>query len=102
MYVQRELDIPVSQALALFAKLIRKVSKRLIDIRKAVISAQLPQASLTGALAMSSRVDGDDSQPSADNVAASMEAELDQAGSEVTNAMRERQKEMIDSLDLKK
>ncbi|KAF5316779.1 hypothetical protein D9619_006522 [Psilocybe cf. subviscida] len=34
----RELDIPASQALALFAKLLRKVSKRLIDIRKAVIS----------------------------------------------------------------
>ncbi|KJA27939.1 hypothetical protein HYPSUDRAFT_34173 [Hypholoma sublateritium FD-334 SS-4] len=98
--LETELSLPVSQALALFAKLIRKISKRLIDIRKASISAELPEMrntttplQLEGAASLA--VGGD-------NIAASMEAELDQAGNEVTSAMRERQKEMLGSLDLTK
>ncbi|PPQ68401.1 hypothetical protein CVT26_006073 [Gymnopilus dilepis] len=103
--LEAELQLPVSQILALFAKIIRKISKRLIDIRKAAISAELPQASskVASLAASSSRVDEGAAQPTGtDNVAASMAEELDQAGSEVTNAIKERQREMISALDLKK
>jgi N-acetyltransferase 10 len=101
-FVKTELNLPVSQALALFGKLIRKISKRLIDIRKAAISAELPEPKFTSAsLVGSTRLEGD-ALIGGDNVAANMEAELEQAGNEVTSAMRERQKEMLASLDLSK
>ncbi|KAF8200392.1 GNAT acetyltransferase 2-domain-containing protein [Pholiota molesta] len=100
--LETELNLPVSQALALFGKLIRKISKRLIDIRKAAISAELPEPKFTSAsLVGSTRLEGD-ALIGGDNAAANMEAELEQAGNEVTSAMRERQKEMLASLDLSK
>ncbi|KAF9474755.1 DUF699-domain-containing protein [Pholiota conissans] len=100
--LEAELNLPVSQALALFGKLIRKISKRLIDIRKAAISAELPEAKLTSiSLVSSTRLEGD-SLVGGNNATANMEAELEQAGNEVTSAMRERQKEMLASLDLSK
>ena len=98
--IQTELSLPVSQALALFAKLIRKISKRLIDIRKASISAELPEIRDTTAAL---QLEGAGSLAvGGDNIAANMEAELEQAGNEVTSVMRERQKEMLSSLDLTK
>jgi len=101
--LETELQLPVSQTLALFAKMIRKISKRLIDIQKAAISAEIPQANPNTSLALSSGLEGGNTiSRTTDNVTAAMEKELDQAGSEVTNAMRERQREMLSSLDLKK
>ncbi|KAF8906316.1 GNAT acetyltransferase 2-domain-containing protein [Gymnopilus junonius] len=103
--IEAELQLPVSQTLALFAKILRKISKRLIDIRKTAISAELPQANAKVAsfAASSSRVEGGSGLPiSADNVATSMVEELNEAGTEVTNAMKERQREMLGALDLKK
>ncbi|KAF8955773.1 DUF699-domain-containing protein [Flammula alnicola] len=104
--LETELSLQASQTLALFGKLIRKISKRLIDIRKAAIGAEIPEANLAGKnLAISSRLEGEDDialPNGSQNVTASMEAELDQAGNEVTSAMKERQREMLSSLDLKK
>jgi len=102
--LEAELQLPVSQTLALFTKMIRKISKRLIDIQKSAIIAELPQANPNAiSLVLSSRLEGDNANGGTiDNVTAIMEEELDQAGSEVTNAMRERQREMLSSLDLKK
>jgi N-acetyltransferase 10 len=93
--LQTELQLPVSQALALFVKVARKISKKLVDIQKAAISAQMPDAPVPlagggGAVA--------DWEP----VGASLEEELTEAGREVTSELRERQREMIDALDLKK
>jgi N-acetyltransferase 10 len=102
--LETELQLPVSQTLALFAKMIRKTSKRLIDIQKAAISAEMPQANPnTVSLALSSHIEGDNMITRiTDNITAAMEEELDQAGTEVTNAMRERQREMLSALDLKR
>ncbi|KAH9479353.1 RNA cytidine acetyltransferase [Psilocybe cubensis] len=90
-----ELQLPAAQTLALFAKMIRKISKRLIDIRKAAISAELPQAKVTP-LGDSTRLED------MEGVATTMLDELDEAGNEVTTALKERQREMINALDLKK
>ncbi|KDR80752.1 hypothetical protein GALMADRAFT_222352 [Galerina marginata CBS 339.88] len=97
--VEAELQLPVSQGLALFAKLIRKISKRLIDIRKAAINAEIPEANPAASLALST---GLEEPTGAENVTATMIEELDEAGNEVTRAMKERQREMLSSLDLKK
>jgi len=101
--LESELQIPASQTLALFVKMIRKISKRLIDIRKAAIEAEMPQANAAVAsfAQPSSRLEGGVAVES-EGVATSMLEELDQAGNEVTSVLRERQKEMLSSLDLTK
>jgi len=83
----------VSQALALFAKVIRKIGKRLLDIQKEAIGASIPEA-----LSLKEGEIRTDWKP----VEISVEDELNEAGNEVTKALRERQRAMIDSLDLSK
>ncbi|TDL16212.1 DUF699-domain-containing protein [Rickenella mellea] len=93
--VEGELSLPVSQSLALFVKVIRKISKALLDIQKEAISAELPEAPTRV-----SRVDKE-----AHNwrpMETSIDAELAEAGSKETRALQEKQREMIQSLDLSK
>lgn len=99
-FLQTELQLPVNQALALFGKLVRKLSKKLQDIQKAAISATMPDAppSARGIV-----VDGEDSNATSwKPVDTSLEAELEEAGDEATKKLREKQRAMIDSLDLSK
>lgn len=89
------MQLPVSQALALLVKVIKKISKRLIDVQKAEISADIPDAPSAAA----SRVGGETNWKP---VAADLDMELTEAGAAVEDSMRERQREMINSLDLSK
>jgi N-acetyltransferase 10 len=92
-----ELQLPVSQALALFVKLIRKISGNLQEIRRAAVSATIPasaQVSQDGTGSIVSLVAG------AERGLKSMEAELDAAGDEATTVLQEKQRAIIDSLDL--
>jgi len=94
---QTELSLPVSQALALFVKVVRKVTKHLVDIQKASIGADIPLAPSTTI----SRAEGDDGESMQwKPVEITVEDELNEAGDEATKALREKQREMIDSLDL--
>lgn len=89
----------MSQVLALFVKVVRKITKRLVDIQKAAISAELPDASA----ATESRVDAEAAaQNTWKPVETTLEDELNEAGDQATTALREKQRAMIDSLDLKK
>ncbi|KAF8204236.1 DUF699-domain-containing protein [Mycena galopus ATCC 62051] len=84
-----ELSLPVSQTLALFSKVIRKITKRLVDVQKAAIGADIPDPSTrTSTLAAP--------------IAMPLEEELDEAGEGEMSKEKQRQREMIDSLDLKK
>ncbi|KAI5887198.1 DUF699-domain-containing protein [Schizophyllum commune H4-8] len=88
--VERELSLPVSQALALFNKVIRKICKRISDVRKENIVAtatDLPAETARIALAAPGEV------------VREMEEELDEAAEEED---RKRRREMISALDLKK
>lgn len=98
--VQTELQLPVAQTLALFVKVVRKISKRLIDIQKEAIGATIAEANV----ALTTRVDGDRDPSKTDwkPVEMSIDHELEEAGNEATKALREKQREMIDSLDLSK
>jgi N-acetyltransferase 10 len=94
---QVELQLPVSQALALFVKLIRKISSHLLEIQKTAISVAIPERTAVSSLetdATASLVTG------AECGLKTMEEELDAAGHEATAALREEQRAMIDSLDL--
>ena len=93
---QAELQLPVSQALALFAKLIRKISGKLQDVQKAAIGSTIrapAQVSQDPGTTISLVAD-------AERGLKTMEAELDAAGDEATTALREKQRAMIDALDL--
>jgi N-acetyltransferase 10 len=79
----------------LFVKVVRKISKRLVDIQKAAISAEMPDASLTAG----SRVEDVTTWKPLE---LNLEDELNEAGNEATSTLREKQRAMIDSLDLKK
>lgn len=96
---QGELNpLPVSQVLALFIKSMRKVSTRLNDIQKSAIESSMPAIPIPMAAAGSmSRIGGEDGEwaPVTEN----LNDELNEAGDEV---LREKQKEIIESLDLSK
>jgi len=93
---------------------IKKISKKLVDIQKAGISASIPDKSRD-----ESRVDGGADVSGEDNRNARvpgqvghetewkstmmlLEDELNDAGNEATRALKEKQREMIDALDLRK
>ena len=68
----------------------------MIEIQKAAIKAQIPEAS-------SSVLDTLPVQrEQGENVTATLDKELEDAGKEVESSMNERQRQMLDSLDLKK
>lgn len=68
----------------------------MIDIQKAAIKAQIPEAS-------SSVLDTlPEQREQGENVTAILDKELEDAGKEVESSMNERQRQMLDSLDLKK
>jgi N-acetyltransferase 10 len=81
-------------------KVVRKISKQLMGIQKAAINAQIPDPALTTSSAVAT--DKDVGMPDWRPVEMSVEDELNQAGDQATTALREKQREMIDSLDLKK
>jgi N-acetyltransferase 10 len=98
--LQAELQLPVSQALALFVKLIRKISGKLQDIQKVAIDSAIRAPA-------PARVSHDPGPrislvADAERGLKTMEAELDAAGDEATSALREKQRAMIDALDLSK
>lgn len=92
---QAELSVPVSQALALFVKVVRKISNKLTEIQKAAISAEMPVPSISRPGDSGDMV-ASDWKP----VDTNLEDELDKAGDEATKVLREKQREMINSLDL--
>lgn len=119
--VEAELQLPVSQALALFVKVVRKITNRLQDIQRAAISAGLPSApavatavqtngiAAIGAAKESGAVNDDSDAESAEagaevdgkNAAELNENEKDKERPE-ERAFREKQREMIAALDLSK
>ena len=101
---QNELSLPVSQALALFNKLIRKISKKLTDIQKEAIGADIPVAPPprnTERRVGDGSNSGEASEPW-QPIETSVEDELNEAGDEATTALREKQRAMIETLDLSK
>lgn len=101
--------------------MIKKISKQLIDIQKAAISAELtlPSAEAVGPRVNDGVVGGgggavneDDAEATKEmgpkkgevwkSVSAVLEDELNEAGDETVRALKEKQREMIDALDLRK
>ena len=99
------LDRVFTNHLALFGKLVRKLSKKLTEIHKAAIGATIAGGPSTETLIdATGDVTGKDGAAATQwkPVQANLEQELKEAGDEATKALREKQRQMIDSLDLSK
>ncbi|KAJ3876089.1 GNAT acetyltransferase 2-domain-containing protein [Lentinula edodes] len=101
--IETELSLPVSQILAMLVKLILKITKCLKDVQKEGITQTMPDHSTAVSLPSNDRPAASEGE-TWKNVSATVEAELEAAGAEEKDAMkkRERQREMINSLDLRK
>jgi len=99
---QEELNLPVNQALALFVKSIRKINQRLVDIRKSALEAELPPAPTADAAGDQRALKAAEALERMKPVEVTIDDELREAGNEVTRELREKQREMINSLDLSK
>lgn len=90
----------MSQALALFVKVIRKITKQLQEIQKAAISAELPSPSKATLRVDRQKETGMD----VDGPLLSKENDKDEvdAHDEPTSTLKEKQREMLQSLDLSK
>ncbi|KAI0338986.1 DUF699-domain-containing protein [Trametopsis cervina] len=97
--VEAELQLPVSQALALFGKLVRKLSKKLQDVQKAAISATIPDAP-PSMRAIADQPEGGAATKSWKPVEGNLDAELGAAGDEAMKKMKEKNRALLDALDL--
>ena len=104
--VEKELSLPVSQVLALLVKVVRKLGKRLAEVRREEVEKSLPPAASTSASTLDPVKAGADAVVGQgaewEGVGERMERELEEAGDEEQRRLKERQREMLDSLDLRK
>ncbi|BGP35630.1 N-acetyltransferase 10 [Rhodotorula toruloides] len=105
--IESELQLPVAQTLALFVKVIRKLTKSLQEILKEDVARMLPTEDAAAAAAArilpaaygsNGEVSGVATQLSNKDAIAK---ELEEEGNEVLKQLKEQQREVIDSLDLK-
>ncbi|TBU27168.1 DUF699-domain-containing protein, partial [Dichomitus squalens] len=86
--IEAELNLPVSQALALFVKVVKKISKRLLDVQKAAISATIPDRREDEV----KRTDAEGNKAEFRPLETTLEEELEEAGDEAARALREKQR----------
>ncbi|KAG9292175.1 hypothetical protein G9A89_023895 [Geosiphon pyriformis] len=104
--LETELALPSSQILALFIKIIRKVSNHIRSLEVVAVQAGLPHETASVKKKIISHdhlVDSeimDDNEAQWDPVAQTLDDDLDEAGDEVMAQMRAKQRELIDSMDL--
>ncbi|KAJ3931785.1 MAG: GNAT acetyltransferase 2-domain-containing protein [Lentinula lateritia] len=101
--LETELSLPVSQILAMLVKLILKITKCLKDVQKEGLTQSMPDHSTAVSFPSNDGPAASEGE-TWKNISATVEAELEAAGAEEKAAMkkRERQREMINSLDLRK
>ena len=95
--VEKELGLPSSQLLAMFVKIVRKVSAHFRRILEGAIEETIPQANVL-------KEDGaDEVQPKKfAPLQSNLDAELREGGEEVDKELKEKQRALIDALPLDK
>ncbi|QLL32776.1 hypothetical protein HG536_0D02980 [Torulaspora globosa] len=97
--ISKELNIPANQAIAMFAKIMRKISVYFRQLQRDSIAETMPATKDDQVAEM----DGEEIKSyDAAKTLDQMDQDLEEAGSEAIDAMREKQKEMINSLNLDK
>ncbi|PFH63463.1 hypothetical protein XA68_10057 [Ophiocordyceps unilateralis] len=100
--VSQELALPSNQLLAMFIKMVRKLTTHFGSLVAAAVDAELPQAEQ---LAVSRQdASGAHDDEAVDDrfvpLATPLEEELEEGGNEALQALRQKQRELIDSLPL--
>ena len=100
--VAQETTLATSQLLAIFVKILRKITAHFSTLVAAAVDAQLPQAADLGVSRENASGAHDDEIVDERFVplATSLEAELEEGGDEASKVLRAKQKELIDSLPL--
>lgn len=96
-----ELNLPVSQTLAMFSKTIRKFTAYFKELVSQAIDAEMPRPSIVesrNTLEVTNRGNGDKFVP----LKASLEEDLKEAGDEVVSELKAKQLDLINSLDMSK
>lgn len=96
--VSAELNLPVNQTLAMFAKIVRKVTTAFRTILTEAIDASMPQR----VDAAVEEMDGVEKEEKFAPLEKTLEEDLKEAGDEVMSELKTKQRELIDSLDLTK
>lgn len=97
--IAHELNLASNQAMAMFAKIVRKFSSHFRALQSAAIEATMVAVDDEAVAAIDG---GAAAVVDYDAIEEKFQADLDEAGDEAMKAMRERQKELINSLDLDK
>jgi N-acetyltransferase 10 len=93
--LEKELNLPVAQVLAMFIKTIKKFTNAFRTVERAAAEKELPpEPRQTG----NGDMNGDKFMP----LERDLGEEIEEAGDEVVSALKEKQRELINSLDLEK
>ena len=97
--IAQELNLPFNQAIAMFAKIIRKFSIFFREVLSSSIEQTLPEVKDENVAEM----DGEETKGmDAATAMDKMDEDLEEAGTRAVSAMQEKQKELINSLNLDK
>lgn len=96
--VSTELNLPVNQTLAMFAKIVRKVTNSFRELLTKAIDAEMPFLADNAV----NEMDGVVKEDQFVALEQTLEDELQEGGTEVMNELKAKQKELINSLDLTK
>lgn len=99
--ITKELSLPSNQTIAMFAKIIRKISVYFREVISEAIEETLPTEMLVDETIAEMNGEEIKSYNAADALD-KIEEDLEEAGNEAIRAMREKQREMINSLNLDK
>jgi N-acetyltransferase 10 len=95
--LEKELNLPASQLLAMFIKIIRKISTNFRGLLEGAVEAALPERSaVTDVSTAHDDVTDDKFQP----LDVDLDEELREGGEEVDQEMKEKQRALIDALPL--
>lgn len=97
--VSKELNLPFNQAIAMFAKIIRKFSIYFREVVSQSIERSMPEAKDDNIAEMNGE---EVTALNASSVMEKMDDDLEKAGTRALTAMQEKQKELINSLNLDK
>jgi N-acetyltransferase 10 len=93
--MEKELSLPSGQVMAMFIKIIKKVSTAFREIEKAALEKEIPRepqgsGDLNGGVETFVALEQE------------LDDEMEEAGNEVVSALKEKQRELINALDLQK
>ena len=97
---QEELNLPVNQVLASLVRSIRKASKQLVDIQKSALETELRPAPTTDRTGDERALKAASALEKMKRVEITIDVELLEATNEVAHELREKHREMVNSLDL--